>query len=316
MAALPVDPCAFPAAPVATVGDPDPGWNRGPNRLRCSGSQAPVADDAPAEGCHLRAELKLLDQIGQLGAGRSRTEIATVGDRAAHQQLPVACQEDAVLASRQFGQGGITQIVVPEGIETQHPQPFGQGPQMGVGEKPRHPQWAWSQLQEWPYIEGLEHGIDRDALAVADGRLQTDGFAAAYDEFNLSVRDPTALDQVPDRGGRHELDHPIPLTPLRYQKVVQLGIKTQGDRGHVEIGGGVSDRFQVPTRSLMRAIRTLGRSSLSLRISQCNPETSIKSDARRYAIWRPPLPTHPPNAPAVALPHPSHPCRYAKPWNS
>ena len=160
-----------------------------------------------------------------------------MGDRTSHQQLPVACQEDAVLALSEFGQGGITQVVVPKGIETQHPEPFGQGPEMGIGEKPQYPQGARSQLQEWPYIPCLEHRVDRDALPMANRRFQTDGFTVTHDELHLGMRHPATLDQVPDRGGRHTLDGPIPLTPLWRQKVVQLGIKTQGDRGHVEIGG-------------------------------------------------------------------------------
>ncbi len=38
-------------------------------------------------------------------------------------------------------------------------------------------------------VEGLEHGVDRDALAVLDGRLQMDGFSAVHDELHLAMRD-------------------------------------------------------------------------------------------------------------------------------
>ena len=58
-----------------------------------------------------------------------------MGQLLAHQQLAVAGEQDAVLEDGEARQGSVPQVIVPNGVEAEHPQPPGQGPQMGIGEK-------------------------------------------------------------------------------------------------------------------------------------------------------------------------------------
>jgi hypothetical protein len=48
-------------------------------------------------------------------------------------------------------------------------------------------------------VEGLEHGVNRDVLAVLDGRLQINRLGAEHDEFHFGMRDAAQLDQVSRR---------------------------------------------------------------------------------------------------------------------
>ena len=111
-----------------------------------------------------------------------------MGDDLAHQELPVPGEEDALLVRGQTRQGRIPQVVVPEGVEAQQAQAPSQGTEMGIGEKARTPQGLRSQAQQGSHVEGLEHGVDRETVALPYRGIESDGLGVPQDQLHLGVR--------------------------------------------------------------------------------------------------------------------------------
>lgn len=103
---------------------------------------------------------------------------------------------------------------------------------MGVGEKTQDPLGTWQQTQDRSNVECLEHGIYRNAFAIRDSCFQVDRLVTTNDELHFGMWHPTEFNQMANWRGRTEAERKVPLTPLRRQEIVQLGIKAQDHRGH------------------------------------------------------------------------------------
>ena len=103
-----------------------------PDRGRIDGLQQAIALAAAGHGLELGGQVETLDQLAQLLVGPVRMQADPVGDDAAHQQPPVASQEDALLAGAALRQDGVVPRRFIEAIEAQEAQAAHQGTKVDV----------------------------------------------------------------------------------------------------------------------------------------------------------------------------------------
>src|SRR5690349_8264364 len=105
----------------------------------------------------------------------------TMRNITALQQLPIACQHDAMLVLRDGPDLLVAIVVAVEGIEAEHAQQPGEASQMRVGDEAQLAQRFAAKLEQRAYIEALELGIDADVIAVTHCIAQVDRLAVSKD---------------------------------------------------------------------------------------------------------------------------------------
>src|SRR5690606_7224032 len=117
------------------------------------------------------------------------------------EELHVPGEEEPPLVHRASHQLGIVGPRVVSGVEAQQSQVAGQAPEVDIGDESRLAQGPGPEPDEGRDVEGLEHGIDADALAAGEAMREIDRLAVDEYEVDFCVRHSAGLDQVLD-GGR------------------------------------------------------------------------------------------------------------------
>ena len=198
--------------------------------------QGRIALQAQRERPRAAGEVEAREQLRRLALGLQRMDEAAVGELAALQQLAVAGQHDAAFAAGDGDDLGIIAVVVVERVEAGQAQQAREAAEVGVGDEAGDAQRRGAHAQQRRHVEGLEAGIDRHPVAVAQQALEADRFAIDQHQLDLGMRHAQRLDHVLDRGGAGAagLERVPPV--IRREEVVEFLV--EAERGDDRLGVG------------------------------------------------------------------------------
>jgi len=121
---------------------------------------------------------------------------------AALQKAAIPRQHDPPLLSRQKGNLRVAQRPVVGRVDPEHTQQTRQGPKMPVGHEPRAAgRLRIRELSQLRNVEHAEGGEDGDTLAACQPTRKVSRIAVHQHEPDFRVRNPEALDDVPQGSG-------------------------------------------------------------------------------------------------------------------
>lgn len=191
--------------------------------------QRRVAVEAARKRLQAGGQIEPGQYLGQLGVRLLRVDVAAVRQVAAHQQAAVATEGDAP-----FGDGGADELPVPDTvfvsrIKAGQAEQAGERPQMGIGEEARHAQRRRPQAKQRRHVKGLEHRIDRDAVAVVQTVREIDRRAVDQNQLDLGVRYAERLERMLDRRVGGAGQHRLPAATVGGNEIVEFGVETEAD---------------------------------------------------------------------------------------
>ncbi len=168
----------------------------------------------------------------------------------------------------------VLDVVAVGAVEAAQAQVARQRAQMAVEHEAQGAQWLGTERQLRADVEGLEDGIDRHAVAVADDVVEVHGDAVGDDQLHLGVGHAERLDHVLDRCTSVECVHERRLASLGREEVVQLLVEAEAGTGHRggPIRGITADRCtRRRTRPAPRPRTGAGRGGPSSRSRRARP---------------------------------------------
>ncbi len=106
----------------------------------------------------------------------------------AHQQLPVACQQDAMFIARNAGQRRIVELIAVQRVEAEHPQIRCETAQMCVQDETYIAQRFGSQVIDRAYIQRFEDGVYADAVPVLNQVIKVNRLSIDKYKIDLGMR--------------------------------------------------------------------------------------------------------------------------------
>ncbi len=170
------------------------------------------------------------DHLDHLPLGIGGSDEGAMGERPVLEELDVPGEEDPVLLHGDTDELGVVESGVVAGVEPEQPEVSGEAPEMDVEHEPGPAEWLRPETDERPNVEGLEHRVHRDPVAVGHPVLEPHGPAVHQDQLDLGVGHPAGLDEVLDAAGDVEgaNDRP-PFGDVLREEVLQLCV--EADRG-------------------------------------------------------------------------------------
>lgn len=190
-------------------------------------AQQAVAGHAAGEGKEAVDQIETLDDLAQLLERVAGTQAVTAQDALALEQAAVAGEEDAVFADRLAGEDIIGDIVVIGSVKAEHAQVARQAAEVAVEDEAQVAQGPGTEVDGIADVDGLEDGVDGNAVAILGDAVKIDGLTIDEDQVDLGMGDAERFGQMLDGLAALEGERDIGEVLARGQEVVQLGVEAE-----------------------------------------------------------------------------------------
>ena len=229
---FPVHASAGRAELEAVVEFADTGRKKSGEILFAGCDEKAVAAEAAGERSGQSGQIEALEHFLKLEAGIGLANVAAVGNGGALQETAVTGEQDTMLGGGGPGQFGVRCIGAVEGVEAEQTEAGSEPAEVGVGDEAGFPEGFRADSEEGRDVDGLEDGVDADAVAVLQRVSEIDAGAVDQDQIHLGVRNAEALDGVLDGGRGVEETVDGAAAALGRQEVVEFGVEAQRSSPH------------------------------------------------------------------------------------